>query len=324
METSPAGKSPAPKMSIVLATDRYETIEPVIDRLAAQTVSEELEVVLVGPSGDQLRAGAGLDGFAAVQTVDIASPVELGEARAAGVLAASAPLVFIGETHSYPHPTMAEELIRAHEGPWAAVVPSFCNANPSGPASWAGFIFNYGAWVPGGHPGEIEFAPMYNASYRRSALLEFGDRLASTLRFGDGMGLGLRARNHRVRFEPAARIDHLNITGPPMAWAREHYLAGVLIAGARAERWSWGRRLLYLCTAPILPALYLRRILAGLRVQRRSRPVPLRTLPLILAASLIKAVGEVMGYARGMRHREDAQMTEFELHRAGYASPSPR
>jgi hypothetical protein len=310
-------------MSIVLVTDRYETIRPVIDRLAAQTVREELEVVLVGPSGDQLRDVPDRDRFAAFQTVETASPVELGEARAAGVRAASAPLVFIGETHSYPHPRMADELIRAHEGPWTAVVPSFCNADPDGPWSWAGFLSDYGAWVPGLHPGEIEFAPMYNASYRRSALLEFGDRLASALRFGDEMGLGLRARGHRVRFEPAARIEHLSVARPA-AWIHERFLAGVLIAGARAQRWSWGRRILYLCGAPILPALYLRRIRSGIDAQRRSTPLPLSAFPLILAGFLIKAVGEIVGYARGTRDREDARMTEFELHRVEYASPGAR
>ena len=56
----------------------------------------------------------------------------LPEARAAGVRAASAPIVFIGETHSYPQPGWAEALLTAFEGPWAAVVPAIGNANPNG------------------------------------------------------------------------------------------------------------------------------------------------------------------------------------------------
>ena len=315
--------SRSPMMSIVLVTDRYETIRPVIDRLAAQTAREEVEVVLVGPGGEDLRAGAGLDSFAAVKVVEIGSPVEVGDGRAAGVRAASAPLVFIGETHSYPHPRMAEELIRAHEGPWTAVVPGFGNANPDGPVSWAGFLMDYGAWVPGVNAGELEFAPMYNTSYRRSALVEFEDRLGSALRSGDEMGIGLRARNQRVYFEPAARIDHVNVTAPFTAWVKERYLAGMLIGAGRARRWSWARRLFYICATPLLPGLYLSRIRAGVRAQRRDRPVPMRVFPLILAASLIKAAGEMIGYARGMRPADEARMTDFEVHRAAYA-PGPR
>jgi hypothetical protein len=311
--------SPSPKMSFVLVTDSQETIRPVIGRLRAQTIREHLELVLVGPGGEDLLAGAELDCFAAVRAVDVPSPVALGPARAAGVRAASAPLVFIGETHSYPHPGMAEELCRAHEGGWDAVVPAFRNGNPNAAVSWAGFLSDYGAWVPGLGAREIEFAPMYNTSYRRSVLLEFGERLESSLRGGDQMAIGLRARNRHVYFEPAARIDHVNFSAVA-EWAHERYLAGMLISGDRAQRWSWARRLLYLCTAPLLPGLYLSRIWAGIRAERRNAPVPLAALPLIIVAVLIKAAGEATGYVRGARVQHDAQMTEFELRRAAYVS----
>lgn len=313
-----------PQMSMVLVTDRCETIRPVLDRLAEQTAREALELVLVGP-GDELRPEATADGFAAVQVVDPGSYVGLGEARAAGVRAASAPLVFIGETHSYPHPRMAEELLHAHTGPWAAVVPSFANANPDGAASWAAFLSDYGAWVPGVSPGEIRFAPMYNASYRRSVLLEFGDRLGGALQGGDEMGNGLRARGHRVYFAPAARIEHLNVSGRPLDWIDERYLAGHLVAAARARSWSWGRRLLYLCGSPLLPVLYLSRVRAGIRLQRRQRALPPGTFALLLAGAMIKAAGEAVGYARSSRPDDaDGRMREYELHKSAYASSAPR
>jgi hypothetical protein len=308
-------------MSVVLVTDSYATIRPVIDCLRAQTVRDELEVVLVGPLGDGLhRAGADLDSFAAAQVVECGSPIALGEARAAGVRAASAPLVFIGETHSYPHARMAETLIRAHSGPWAAVVPGFANANPDGAPSWAAFLLDYGAWVPGVAAGEIGHAPIYNASYRRSVLLEFGDRLGSALRIGDEMSIGLRARGHRIHFEPAARIDHLNLSAPA-ASLRERYLAGLLIAAERTRRWSWRRRFLYLCGAPLLPAVYLSRVRAGVRAQRRDARVPVGAFLMLLVSAFVKAAGEMIGYARGAGPAAEPRMLEYELHKVGYASP---
>lgn len=317
------GRRPSPQMSVVLVSDGYETIRPVIDRLAAQTAKERVEVVLVGPVGSELGAGTNPDGFAGVQVVDVDSPLALGDARAAGVRAASAPLVFIGETHSYPHPRMAEELIRTHAGPWAAVVPAFGNANPDGAASWAGFLSDYGAWTAAERPGEVRFAPMYNSSFRRSVLLEFGDRLGSALRGGDEMANGLRTRKHRVFFAPAARIDHVSVSSS-RGWVHERYLAGRLIGGARARRWSWGRRLLYLCAAPLLPGVYLSRVRAGILAARRDRSLPLGTYPMLLVGALIKAAGEVIGYARGVGPNTDSRMTEYELHRTAYVSPRTR
>ncbi len=307
-------------MSVVLVTDGYETIRPVIDCLHAQTVRDELEVVLVGLQGEGLhRAGADLDGFAAVQVVEVGSPLALGDARAAGVGAASAPLVFIGETHSFPHAGMAETLIRAHSGPWATVVPGFVNANPDGAPSWAAFLLDYGGWVPGVAAGEIDHAPIYNASYRRSVLLEFGDRLGSALRIGDEMSKGLGARGHRTYFEPAARIDHLNLSAPA-ASLRERYLAGLLIAAERTRRWSWRQRLLYLCGAPLLPAVYLSRVRAGVRAQRRDAPLPVGTVPMLLVSSFVKAAGEMIGYARGAGPAAEPRMMEYELNKVGYVS----
>jgi hypothetical protein len=101
--------------------DGYESIRVVIDRLLCQTVREQLELVLVVPSRLGLGpAPADVAEFAGLQVVEVGFPLSLGEGRAAGVRAASASLVFIGETHTYPHPRFAQRLIEAHDGPWAA------------------------------------------------------------------------------------------------------------------------------------------------------------------------------------------------------------
>ncbi len=164
-----------PRMSVVLVTDDYDSISPVLDRLVRQTAREHLEVVVVTPSPEQIpAAAANLQGFAAVQVLQHGPPLDLGDGRAAGVRAASAALVFIGETHSYPHPQLAQTLIDAHAGPWAAVVPGFGIANPDSVLSWAGFLSDYGPWLEGLPAEEITYAPNYNASYRRSVLLELG------------------------------------------------------------------------------------------------------------------------------------------------------
>ena len=307
---------------MVLVTDRYETIRSVLDRLRAQTVREQLEVVLVCPREDEFAGRAELDDFAAARVI-VGDPASLGEARADGVRAASAPLVFIGETHSFPHPGMAEELIRAHADGWAQVVPGFGNANPHALTSWAGFLSDYGAWVPEIPAGEIRFAPGYNSSYRRSVLLEFGDRLGSALRGGDELANGLRERNHQTLFAPAARIDHLNVSRIS-AWFRERFLAGRVIGEARARRWPWRLRLLYLFATPLLPPLYLWRVRQGVAASRRAGKMPAAALPLLPVCALTKAAGEMSGYLHPRAETAHDPMVEFELHRSSYVSSGPR
>ena len=108
-----------PLMSYVLVTDHYRTIRRVAQRLAAQTVKDRIEVIVVAPRGQDLELDASvLEGFAALKTVLIDSIWPMSIARAAGVRAATAPVVFIGETHSFPHAGCCAALIDAQSEPY--------------------------------------------------------------------------------------------------------------------------------------------------------------------------------------------------------------
>jgi hypothetical protein len=311
-------------MSVVLATDNYQTIRAVVHHLRGQTVRNQLEIVIVAPAGATLGLDEPeLEGFAGVRIVRVESLRPLDAARAAGVRAARAPLIFIGETHTYAHPTWAEVLVGAHAGPWAAVVPGFGNANPRGPLSWSLFLLDYGLWLHGLPAGQAVIVPTHNVAYKREVLLELGSGLDSALTHGDRLAVLFRARAHRTYFEPAARIDHLNVArwGP---WATERLHAGLLMGGRRAERWSVLRRLVYFCGSPLIPALLLKRVGKGTLLMYREGRLPPGTLAALVAGSIISTVGEMIGYVRGTPGDADAKMMEMEVHKVQYASPRAR
>ena len=186
---------PIPSLGIILATDRYETIRPVIRHLQRQTIRDQLEIVMVGDAS--LPGGldaAELAGFARVhvETVDSIDPIS----------AARAPLVFIGETHTYAHPTWAEALVRAQADGRAGLIPGFGNANPAGPLSWAIFLLDYGRWLYLMPARESAIAPTHNGAFRREVLLDLGENLDHALHQGDRLTLLLQSANHRMYFEP--------------------------------------------------------------------------------------------------------------------------
>src|SRR5262245_4657222 len=245
-DNEPTPQTTGPCLSVVLVTDHYRTIRRVISLLRAQRARSQMEIVVVVPAGQPLTSDAGLDGFGGVRCVEVSSIIPLGPARAAGVRAATAPVVVIGETHSFPQAGWAEALIEAHTRPWAVVVPAFSNANPDSALSWAAFLRDYGPWVDGLPAGEIDFLPPYNTATKREVLLGFGDRLERMVAQGDELSTALRSAGHRVWFEPAARIEHANVARP-WSWVVQRYLVGRVIASGRAERWSRSQRLLYAC-----------------------------------------------------------------------------
>lgn len=308
-------------MSVILVTDTHDTVRTVIESLAKQTIAKELELVLVSPDTESCRSEiSSLDRFHSVLFETTGPVIVLGNARAAGVRAASAPVVFIAETHAYPDPRFAETLLDVLSGDWSVAVPGFRNANPINPLSWAGFLSDYGRWAASLPAGETERPPSHDVAFRRDVLLEFGDRLDHALTFGDEMYLGLVARGHRAYFEPAAGIQHVNIArfGP---WIRERFVTGVLIAGYRSTRWGWPKRLAYAVGSPLIPIVILGRISAGVLDARKRQRLPTGTLPAIVMGVIAKAAGEFRGYTLGAPQSADDEMTGFEIRKLSFNSP---
>ena len=313
---------PEPKLSVILATDTYQTIRPVVQRWRDQASRDQVELILIAPTADLVSAVlAHRDEFAAVKIVE--DPVEdLAVARAAGIRAAKARFVFVGETHSYAQPGFAEAILSHYSGPWSVITPAFGNANPKGDLSWAGFLSDYGPWVEGLPPGELHHIPIYNAAFRRDALLALGDRLPRALSHGDELPNALRAAGHKAYFEATALLTHANVS-PLSDWAKERFAAGILIANSRAQRWSLARRLFYILASPLIPAVLCWRVVPGVWRTVRRKGLPFSIVLWIVIGMIIKGLGELAGYAGvgvGSWHR---LMHEYEVHRLAYVGPAP-
>lgn len=310
----------SPSLSVVLVTDTYTTIKPVLLTLHAQTARAAIEVVLVSPRSSGVAAGMQtLGGFAAITLVDTESISPASRARAAGVRAATAPIVFLGETHSFPHAEFAATLIDAHREPWAAIVPGVGNANPKSARSWAAFLSDYGQWFNGLPAGAVPSGPTWNNSYKRDVLVDLGAKLESALSSGDELPQALRAQNRQVRFLPAARIEHLNVARL-RPWIDERFLTGRTIGANRRSRWALGRRVAYILAAPLIFAVVTSRAWRPYRVVRRLQRLPAGTLAAIVWGVLLRTAGEAVGYAIGLSQAAEARMENYELHKIRYTA----
>jgi hypothetical protein len=306
-----------PRLSIVLATDAYETIRPVLSALHRQPCAREIEpiIVLLGGGATAVRS-EDLSSFPHAKVVR--SVNHLPEARAAGIRAASAPIVFIGETHAYPQPGWAEALLTAFEGPWAAVVPTIGNANPTGAASWASYLFDYGMWGPNRQSGEIADPLIYNTAYRREVLLSVGDSLGAALDPSEEtLWPLLWSRGHRAALASNARILHLNV-GTFRTLIHEKFCVGVVIGTCRSARWSPLRRLLYFLGSPLIPLVLFWRVLRGARYWP-SDGLRASAIAGVLIAAVAKTAGEIAGYAGVKLPAAAATLHDMEVRKVQYA-----
>jgi len=308
-------------MSVILATpDRYETIRKTIACLRAQTARDRLEVVIVAPCARQLGLDQSeMEEFAQFRVAEIGSIESIGAANAAGIRQATAPIVALGEDHSFPAPDWAEALIEAHQANWAAVGPAVRNANPNSTISWADFLIAYGPWMECVSGGPVQHLPGHNSSYKRSILLEYGPGLETMLEAESVLHWDLNNKGYRLYLEPRAKISHLNF-GVISSWLPAQYHSGRMFAAIRARQWSRAKRLLYTCSAPLIPAIRFCRILRQMH-QYRSK-LHLRVLAMLILGLSVSALGEMAGYGVGEGDSRK-NLARFEFHRIRHIGRRP-
>ena len=307
-----------PLLSVVIATpDSFDVIRHTILHLARQTVRDFLEIVIVAPSHAQLKLNEtslpdSLTEFARVQIVEVCTIHSIGRANAAGIRRATAPVIALAEDHCFPEPQWAENLIKAHRGPWAAVGPAVCNANPKSAVSWADLFIGYGPWLSPTIGREADFLPGHNTSYKRAHLLAYGAELESMMEAETLLHWDLRANGHRLFLDPSVQVAHINFS-LWRSWLPVQFYNGRLFAGARVRKMAFWKRALFIAGSPVIPALRIWRIWKALSdgEQRRRFLVCAHALAIGL---LLDGVGQLVGYAAGVGRAVD-QVAEFEFHR---------
>jgi len=128
----------------------------------------------------------------------------------------------------------------------------------------------------------------------------------------------IRTGGHKAYFEPAARLDHVNVASF-WHWTKERFAAGIIIANSRARRWRFSRRVLYVVASPLIPMVLCRRVLPGVWRVVRKEGLPLSTLWWIGIGMSVKAAGELAGYAGLGAGNWERRMHEYEVHKLAYA-----
>lgn len=306
------------EMSYVVADDTFVTIRDVVRAVAAQTMAQRVELVIVCPSKRELALEPSeIAAIGAVRVTEAGTVIPLSPARAVGIRAATCELIFIGETHSFPAPDCLEALLLAHKsGTYAAVIPVIENANPKEALSWASLMLTYRHWIEPATRGNTDVLSTYNACFRRQSLLGFGDQLEAMLEYGSGLDTELRKGGGLFLIEPAARLGHLNVAAL-RGWLPDRFLGGRFWGAARSQRWSISRRLLYALGSSLIPIMTASRALRSKQWAHHRGVVPGGTLTAVVVGAIVTGAGEFTGYAVG-GGRTPVMIAEYELHRTRY------
>lgn len=313
-----------PALSVVITTpEKYESIRLTVRHLRAQTVRDKIELVIVGPDESSISPPpSDVAGFCACKILAIGEVKSIGRANAAGIRQASAPVVALAEDHCFPAPGWAEALIDAHRGPWAVVGPVIQNANPVSMVSWSDFIIGYGPWMYPAPAGSPPFLPGHNSSYKKSVLLEYGDRLEDFMEAETLLHIDLRHRGYQLYLEPRAQAFHTNF-GLASSWFRVQFYAGRVFGASRARNWNLLKRLIYFAASPLIPGVRLWRCLRELMKPGRPSNLIPRILPALSFGLLLDGLGQMAGYLFGVGDALD-RVAQYEFHRFRHISEQER
>ena len=312
--------SSTPRLAYILATDSYATLRPLVARLLSQRDPSRLELIVVANRGGL----AGLDApelraFGRVQGIELDSTVQMYFARAVGIRAATAPLVFVGETHSFPCEGWLDALLEVMDGSFPIILPSITNACPKSLIGWATYILDYSRLRPELPKGEVRYGPGHNTAYQTHLLLALGDQLNLAFdHYEERLLSDLQPQKPRIGFEPGVRLEHVGVTLFLPA-LEERLLLGLLTGASRARRWPIHRRFLYFLATPLIALVLFARELPGARTAIAAGQTSIAVLPIMLLLCTMKSIGEAWGYLFGCPAWTRSREAELEIQRLRYA-----
>jgi hypothetical protein len=305
----------SPRLSVALLTpDGLEPLRRTLTCLATQDIATSMEVLVLAPEGRLVDAHDPIaTGFHSLRVIPVAYRAGSGEARAAAVREAQAPVIAFGEDHCFPQDGWASALLDAHQGAYAAVGPAVHNANPTTLVSWADLLMGYGPWLAPTSSGPRDHLPGHNTSYKRAVLLALGDDLPALMEAETPLQWRLRADGHVMFLEARAWVAHTNFEDLS-TWLFVSFHAGRVFAATRSMAWPWWHRAAFAVASPLVPFVRLRRHLAQARTAGWSFRRLVTIAPTLLVGLIADGLGQAVGSIAGTGGSR-ATLVAWEFHR---------
>jgi hypothetical protein len=292
-----------PRVSVVVVrTGEADTsgLAATLDALEQQTTAA-LEIIVPCPTTEGVsRLRERYPWVRFLQVAPVSRPrtgERLDELRASGVAIAQGEIVAITEENIRPDANWVAQILKAHNGAYAAIGGAIENGIDR-LVNWATYFADLGRYHNPLPTGESAYASVVNVSYKRSALeniravwrQRFSETAVHAALMAHGEKLGLSAdivvRQYRKDVEFRSSLHEF------FAWGRSYGSIRVRLAGM-------AKRLVYACLSPMIPVVLLLR--SGMVVLKRRRLVGawLKSLPAAAVLTLAWSGGELMGYVAG-------------------------
>ena len=169
----------------------------------------------------------------------------------------------ITTAHCIPDRQWVDGLLRLRLDNAAGIGGVIDNDPHSDAKSWAIFMQRYISYAPPRQAGEVSEIAADNAVYRRADIMEHADLLKRGF-WEPSFHARFRAAGKSLRLEPALRVLHRNRYTAAQFFA-QRFAHGREFGLARAVRLGMARRFALISLAPVLPLVFLGKIVRAVR-----------------------------------------------------------
>lgn len=253
----------------------------------------DAEIIVADYTDPETRARV-REGWPSVKLIGFETPTSIPALRAAAIAASSAPYVAVIEDHCVVRNGWVQGILGSHQAGYSAVGGPIRNGALR-VRDWAGFLFEYSAYMEPQPAGVVADLPGMNVSYDRRALAAIEDLLRAA-KWESWLHARLQERGFVFYATPDATLDHVMDFGIGAFLAQRFHYARAY-AAMRNPDLGWKRVVYVLTAAAVVPLVYAR-IARNVRRRGHAREFILAT-PLLALYLLATAVGEGLGYLSG-------------------------
>ena len=290
----------APGLSVVVAVrDAQSNLPAIVERLACERhpqveflfayTDHDPEVPRRVPAAPNVRAFAGAPGSL------------IPHLWRDGIRAARAERVAVTTAHCVPGEGWIAALLAADLREVAGVGGTIENDPASGAMGWAIHIQRYTPFSPPQEARRVDDIAADNAVYRRADLVRHADLLDEGF-FEPQFHARFQASGSGLALDPRIRVVHRNRYGAATFFGMR-YEHGRQFGAARVRGLPASRRLAYALASPLLPAVFLRKLVRNARRHEVLRRHWLRALPWLGFFLLGWGLGEARGYVESLVKR---------------------
>lgn len=225
-----------------------------------------------------------------------------------GIMSAQADKVALGTAHCIPATDWVDQLLAVDMTSTPGIGGVIENDESASARDWAVHILRYISFSPPQEKRQVAEIAADNAVYRRKDIMQQSDLLKKGF-WEPSFHARFRRAGLNLELDPHIKVVHRNRYSSGQFFG-QRLAHGMEFGLARAREISLFKRLLLIVLSPLLPMLFLRKIVGAVMQHGRYRSKLLAASPWLLFFLFAWGLGEALGYLGKVDRIEEPEGTK--------------